>query len=145
MSHKKDIDPHFKSKLADKLSVELTKLMTICRKNLQHAQKLQKQACNKNLNPKSYAFSNKIWLNSKYIKTKSNRKLEGRFLGLFQVLYLLEKQAFKLKLQKRWKIHDIFYILLFEQDNIKKIQVDKKVSKWDTSNKVYKEDKMEAG
>ena len=44
--------------------------MTICRKNLYHTQKLQKQAHNKGVKPKSYTFSDKVWLNSKYIKTK---------------------------------------------------------------------------
>ena len=30
-------------------------------------------------------FSNKVWLNSKYIKTKQNRKLETKFFEFFQV------------------------------------------------------------
>ena len=44
--------------------------MTVCQKNLYHAQELQKRAFNKGVKPKSYALSNKVWLNSKYIKTK---------------------------------------------------------------------------
>ena len=44
--------------------------MIVCRENLYHAQKFQKQAHNKDVKPKSYAPSDKIWLNSKYIKTK---------------------------------------------------------------------------
>ena len=42
--------------------------MTICRKNLDHAQELQKQVYNKDVKPKSYTLSDKVWLNSKYIK-----------------------------------------------------------------------------
>ena len=70
MSYKENIDPYSKSKLADKLLVEILKLMTVCQENLHHAQKLQKQAHNKNVKLRSYDSSDKVWLNSKYLKTK---------------------------------------------------------------------------
>ena len=44
--------------------------MTVCQKNLYHAQKFQKQANDKDVKPKSYVFSDKVWLYSKYIKIK---------------------------------------------------------------------------
>ena len=44
--------------------------MIICYKNLHHAHDLQKQANDKGVKPRSYAFDEKIWLNSKYIKSK---------------------------------------------------------------------------
>ena len=91
MSYKKDINPRSNSKSANKLSIELQELMTICRENLYHAQELQKQAHNKSVKPKSYASSDKVWLNSKYIKTKQNRKLEAKFFERFQVLHLVGK------------------------------------------------------
>ena len=74
--------------------------MTVCRKNIYHAQKLQKQAYNKGVKHKSYALGDKVWLNGKYIKTKQNRKLEAKFFGPFQVLHLVGQQAYKLKLPK---------------------------------------------
>ena len=40
VSYKEDIDPRSKSKSADELSAELQELMTICQKNIYHAQKL---------------------------------------------------------------------------------------------------------
>ena len=46
--------------------------MTVCQKNLHHAQKLQKRAYNKGVKARSYALGEKVWLNSKYIKTKQN-------------------------------------------------------------------------
>ena len=70
MSYKNDVNLCSKSKSADNLSAELKKLMIVCRENLYHAQKLQKQADNKDVKPRSYASNNKVWLNSKYIKTK---------------------------------------------------------------------------
>ena len=70
VSFEKDTDPRSRSKTADELLAELRELMTVCRENLHHAQELQKQAHNKGVKPKSYASGDKVWLNSKYIKTK---------------------------------------------------------------------------
>ena len=94
--------------------------MIVCRQNLHHAQDLQKQAHNKEVKPRSYASGKKIWLNSKYIKTKRNQKLEAKFFGLFRVLHLVGKQAYKLELLRNWRIHDVFYVSLLEQDTTRK-------------------------
>ena len=75
--------------------------MTICQQNLYHAQKLQKQAHDKELKLEIYVLGNKIWLSSKYLKTKRNCKLVAKFLDLFQVLYIVGKKAYKLKLPKK--------------------------------------------
>ena len=74
--------------------------MTVCRENLHHAPKLQKQADSKGVKPRSYAPSDKVCLNSKYIKIKRNRKLKAKFFKLFQVLHSVGKQVYKLKLSK---------------------------------------------
>ena len=136
---KEDTNPCFQSKLADKLSAKLWDLMTVCRENFYHARKLQKQAHNKGVKPRSYAFGDKVWLSSKYIKTKYNRKLEVKFFELFQVLHPIGKQAYKLKLSKQWKIYNIFLMSLLEQVTTIKEQVDKQITKLETSNsKEYK-------
>ena len=66
-----------------------------------HTQKLQKQAHNKGVEPKSYALSDKVLLNNKYIKTKQNQKLETKFFGFLKMLFLVGKQAYNFKLPKR--------------------------------------------
>ena len=38
------------------------------------------------MKPRSYVSGDKVWLNSKYIKTKQNPKLEAKFFDFFQVL-----------------------------------------------------------
>ena len=61
-------------------------------------------------------------MNSKFIKTKRNRKLEAKFFGPFRVFHPVGKQAYKLKLPRNWKIHDVFHVSLLDQDITKKGQ-----------------------
>ena len=104
MSYKEDVDSRSQSKSVDKLLTELRELMIVCRENLYHAQELQKRAYDKGVKSWSYAPGKKVWLNSKYIKTKCNRKLEAKFFRPFQVLHPVGKQAYKLELPKKWRI-----------------------------------------
>ena len=101
MLYEEDVDLRSQSKLVDKLSAKLRRLMTVYRENLYHAQELQKRAHNKGVKPENYASGKKVWLNSKYIKTKCNQKLEAKFFGPFQVLYSVGKQTYKLELPKK--------------------------------------------
>ncbi len=98
--------------------------MAVCRVNLQHAQKLYKRYHDKHAKPRSYAPSEKVWLNSKYIKTKQNRKLEAKFFRHFRVLYPVGQQTYKLELPKKWRIHDVFHVLPLEQDTTGKERVE---------------------
>ena len=75
--------------------------MIVCRENLHHAQEFQKQAHDKGVKSRSYTLGEKVWLNSKYIKIKRNRKLEAKFFGPFQVLHPIGKQVYKLELPKK--------------------------------------------
>ncbi len=123
-SYKEDVDPRSQSKSADELATKLRELMAICRENLQHAQDLQKRYHDKHTKPRSYAPGDKVWLNSKYIKTKRNWKLEAKFFGPFRVLHPVGKQAYKIELPKKWRIHEDFHVSLLEQDITKKGRVE---------------------
>ena len=123
-SYGEDTDLRSKSKAADKLAGELQELMTVCKENLHHTQELRNRAHDIGVKPKSYAPSNKVWLNSKYIKTKRNGKLEAKFFGPFRVLHPVEKQAYKLELPKKLRIHETFHVSLLEQDTTRKGRVD---------------------
>ena len=114
MSYKEEVNPRSQSKSADKLSEKLREMIIICCKNLYHAQEPQKRAHDKGVKPWSYTPGKKIWLNSKYIKTKRNRKLEAKFFELFQLLYSIGKQAYKLEIFKKWRIYDVFHMLLLK-------------------------------
>ncbi len=96
-----DVDPRSRSRSANELAKELRKLIEVCCQNLLHEQEFQKRAHDKRVKSHSYAASQKIWLNSKYIKTKRNKKLESKFFGPFWVIYAVEKQAYKLELSTK--------------------------------------------
>ena len=70
MLYKDEVNPYSKFKSADNLSAELKELLIVCKKNFYHTPGFQKRAYNKSVKPRNYVFSNKVWLNSKYIKTK---------------------------------------------------------------------------
>ena len=120
MSYKDDVDLCSKSKLADDLSAELRELIIVCRENFYHAQELQKRAHNKGVKPRNYTPGDKVWLNSKYIKSKQNWKLEAKSFRSFRVLHPIGKEAYKLELPRKWRIHNIFYVSLLEQNTTKK-------------------------
>ena len=101
VSFEKDTNSHSQSKTADKLLAKLWELMIVCQENLYHAQNLPKRAFNKGVKLKSYIARNKVWLDSKYIKTKLNKMFKAKFFKLYQVLHPISKQAYKLKLLKR--------------------------------------------
>ena len=65
-----------------------------------------------------------------------------KFFRPFSLLHSVKKQNYKLKLAKKWKIHKLFYILLLEQNIIKKERVEK-IPKLDANNDNCKKYKME--
>ena len=70
MSYKDNVDSCSKLKSAEKLLAKLKKLIIIYKINLYYTSKLQKRAHNRSIKPRNYIVSNKVWLNSKYIKMK---------------------------------------------------------------------------
>ena len=101
MFFKKNIDSRSRSNSPNEISAELKELMIICRKNLYYAQKFQKRVYNKDVKSKNYAPDYKVWLNSKYIKIKWNKKLKAKFFKPFWVLYPVSKQVYKLELPRK--------------------------------------------
>ena len=124
-SFKEDIDPRSKSRSAKELVEELRQLIEICYQNLFHIQELQKRAHNKGVKNQNYAQGKKIWLNSKYIKIKRNKKLKNKFFRPFWVFHQVEKQAYKLELPTKCKIHNVFHMSPLEHDITKSGRVDK--------------------
>ncbi len=124
VSFEEDVDPRSRFRSANKLAKKLRELIEICYQNLLYTQKLQKRVHDKGVKSHSYAPGKKIWLNSKYIKMKQNKKFESKFFGPFRVFYIVGKQVYKLEVPSKWKIHDVFHVSLLEQDIIRKKRVD---------------------
>ncbi len=126
VSFEKNVNPRLRSCSANELVKELRELIEVCCQNLLHAQELQKRAYDKGVKSRSYTPGEKVWLNSKYIKTKKNKKLESKFFEPFRVLHIVGKQAYTLELPTKWKIHDVFHVSLLVQDTTRKGRVDSK-------------------
>ena len=60
------------------------------------------------------------------------------------MLHPVGKQAYKLKLPKKWKVYNVFHVSLLEQDTTKKGQVRKELPELDAGNKGSKEYEVEA-
>ncbi len=119
-----DIDSRSRSRSVNELAEGLGELMEVGCQNLLYAQELQKRAHDKGVKSRSYVPREKVWLNSKYIIIKWNKKLENKFFGPFRVLHVVRKQAYKLKLSTKWKIHNVFYKSLLKQNTMMKGRVD---------------------
>ncbi len=126
ISFKEDVDPRSKSCSVNELVEELNELIEVCYENFLHAQEQQKRAYDKGIKSRSYVLDEKVWLNSKYIKTKRNKKLKNKFFGPFRVFHVVGKQVYKLKLPIKWKIHNVFYVSLLEQNITRKRRLNNK-------------------
>ncbi len=88
---KENVDLFARSCFANELAEELRELIEVYYQNLLHIQEMQKKAYDKGIKSRSYALDEKVWLNSKCIKTKRNKKLESKFFGPFRVLHVVGK------------------------------------------------------
>lgn len=86
VSYDDELDPRSRSKAAGVEAKVLKELLTECKKNLRDAQESQARYHNKSVKERTYAPGETVWLASKHIKTKRNRKLEDKFLGPFEVI-----------------------------------------------------------
>ena len=88
---KEDINFYLRFCSIDKLAKKLKGLMKICCQNLLYTQELQKKAYDKGVKDRNYTLGKKVWLNSKYIKIKKNKKLENKFFKPFWIFHAVGK------------------------------------------------------
>jgi len=86
------------------------------RQHIEHAQSLQTKYFNRDHLPMTYEIGEKVLLSGKHIASRRPfKKLENKFLGPFDVVERIGKQAYRLKLPDRLKqLHDVFHVVLLE-------------------------------
>ena len=63
----------------------------------------------------AYEIGNLVMLNAKYIRTKRpTKKLAPKLYGPFRILEKIGSRSFRLELQTRWRIHNVFHVSLLE-------------------------------
>lgn len=114
--------PHFEALHADTSEPafnyldNIRRLQDELRTNLEKANIRYKTAADKlRLNPPTFNVGDRVWLSSQNIKTtRPASKLSEKKLGPFEIISIISKSAFKLKLPPSWKIHPVFHVSLLE-------------------------------
>ena len=109
-----------KSKFVKKHVEELIELMKILKVNLTLAQKQQIKYKNAKIKLKHFDVSSYVNVNVKNIRIKRNKKLKWKFFELFKVLNTMRNQTYRIDIFKRWRIHNVFHVSLFEKIIFKK-------------------------
>ena len=66
-------------------------------------------------NPPEIKPGDWVLLNAKHICTKRpTKKLAPKHYGPFKILDIIGSRSFRLELDKRWKIHNVFHVSLLE-------------------------------
>ena len=128
MSYKNNCDLQSKSRTADENPAKLHNLMKELKTNLTELQELQVLYHSKHIKKCSYSPGDSVYLSGKNIKTKKKFNLEHKYLGPFEILEAVGKQAYKIKVSSNWHIHPVFHISLLEGAVTRKEGVDQKMA-----------------
>ena len=128
MFYEDNHDLRSKSRVADKNAVALRDLLKELKMNLTESQELQTFYYNKHLKERIYWSGKSVRLSGKHIKTKQKLKFTNKYLGPFEIMKAVGKQAYKVKLPAKWRIIPVFHMLLLEKDIIRKKAVDQKIA-----------------
>ena len=115
MSWDEDINPRRQAKSAVETASHMQDLMKSCHEAILAAQKTQARYADTHNKARDYKVADSVWLTAKNLKTKRNRKLEQKMLGPFKIIDIIGKQAYRLELPPRWRIHDTFHVSLLEK------------------------------
>ena len=80
----------------------------------------QQRGYNKRHQPMTFAVGDEVMVSAKHIRQlRQSKKLSDRYLGPFKITAIHgdHKQAYKLDLPPKWKIHPVFHVSLLEKYN----------------------------
>ena len=99
-------------------ALNLLGIRTKLEAHMKKAVENQAKYYNEKHTPRHYKVGDKVYLNSKNIKsTRPNKKLDYKFYSPYEVEMPICKQAYRLRLPKVMKIYDVFHVLLLEPYN----------------------------
>lgn len=127
-SYEDNRDPRSKSRTADENAAALRDSIKELKVNLTESQELQTIYHNKHVKERRYRHRESVCLSGKHITTKRNPKLEHKYLGPFEILEAVERQAYKLKLPAKWRIHPVFHVSFLERDIRRREAVDQQIA-----------------
>lgn len=90
-------------------------IITMLKYNLENAQHRMKQQADLHRSDKIFRVGDLIWLKVQpccqtTVQQKVNTKLSPKFYGLFQVLEVIEKVGYELKLPSNSRVHNVFHV-----------------------------------
>ena len=109
-----------KSKFVAKHAKELQKLLKVLKSNLVHAQKQQVKYKDARTKSMKLKMSNYVNVNDKNIRIKRNKKFEWKFFESFKIFNEIDDQAYRIKISKRWRIHNVFYVSFLKKIKVKR-------------------------
>ena len=68
-----------------------------------------------------FKLGQKVWLDTRNVKTKYHGKMAPKREGPFEIEEVLGPVTYKLKIPKTWKIHNVFHVILlrpYEENEI---------------------------
>ena len=119
ISWDENIDSKSRSQTAVDNAKHLFTLMNVYKDAILTAQQSQTEYVNKHRKSRDYKVDDLIWLNTKYLKTKRNRKLKFKNFDPFLITNVIGLQFYRLELPSDWRIHNVFHVFLLEKDSSK--------------------------
>jgi hypothetical protein len=97
-------------------TLDLTRFRDILSQRLEEARQTQAKYYDQKHIPHTYKVGDKVLLNAKNIKTtRPSKKLDHKYIGPFEVLLPIGKQAYRLRLPTSYgSIHNVFHVSLLE-------------------------------
>jgi hypothetical protein len=109
------VEPNFESNVqgVQDFATDMKRLEDECRSALvQAAEDMSRFYDAHRKDAPEYKPGDKVWLDSKDIKTKRPaKKLDDKWFGPFEVTKQVNPNAYELKLPKAWRIHPVFHVV----------------------------------
>ena len=97
----------------------------LARENLQPSVGLQQRYYDRRHRNVHYKVGDLVLLSNSNLKMKGTPgNLQRRFVGHFQVMATIGKQAYRLSLPDDWKVHPVFHVSLLKDWRIANLQED---------------------